>query len=191
MSYQPLFPPLPSAVAEEALPEPYFTLLRMMRDGRTFAEIASEIGVRVKAIGYRAQILRDRLPNGSVPPVTRRISTTRSAETLSEMDRRIIALRAEGRTLNEIADACAISSQQAVYARLKRLQKIVPEEVSFAKPKKRSDSRTSEFSEKIECIRCRRAFMSWDKRRNRICGQCKHNPTEDMGGMDEHRMHLV
>ena len=190
MSDHPLFPPLPSAVAEEALPEPYVTLLRMMRDGRTFAEIASEIGVRVKAIGYRVQLLRDRLPNGSVPPVTRRISTRRTAETLSETDRRIMSMRAEGRTLNEIADACSISSQQAVYARLKRLKTIVPGEVSFAKPRQRIDNASGEFAEKLECLRCRRDFMSWDKRRNRICGQCKHNPTEDRGGMDEHHMRL-
>lgn len=190
MSNQPLFTPLPSAVAEEALPEPYFTLLRMMRAGNTFAEIASEIGVRVKAIGYRVQLLRDRLPNGSVPPVTRRISTKRSAETLSEMDRRIIAMRADGRTANYIAYACAISSQQAVHARLKRLEKIVHGEASLAKPIKGRGSRTSEFAEKIECLRCRREFVSWDKRRNRICGKCKHHPTEDMGGMDEHHMHI-
>ena len=123
-----MFPPLPSAIAEEALPEPYFTLLRMMRAGNTLAEIASEIGVRAKALVYRVQLLRDRLPNGSVPPVTRRISTR-----------------------------C---------------------------------SRTSEFAEKIECLRCRREFVSWDKRRNRICGQCKHHPTENSGGMDEHHMHI-
>lgn len=190
MSYQPLFPPLPSAIAEEALPEPYFTLLRMMRAGNTLAEIASEIGVRAKALGYRVQLLRDRLPNGSVPPVTRRISTTRTAETLSETDRRIMSMRADGRTLNEIADACAISSQQAVYERLKRLEKIVHGEVSLAKPIKGRGSRTSEFAEKIECLRCRREFLSWDKRRNRICGKCKHHPTADSGGMDEHHMHI-
>ena len=26
---------------------------------------------------------------------------------------------------------------------------------------------------RVECLKCGRSFMSWDRRKNRLCGRCK------------------
>ena len=162
-------------------PEDEARMLRLSQAGWSGRRIAAEISCSKSAVSDRLALLRKR--EQIAAPAPRRAWKKFTCED----DRRLLTLYADGLSVTQIGAEIG-RTHQSIYARL-HLLRIRGGAVTRETPEKKRRP-VPGYAGVVRCLGgCEQNFLSWDRRKNRICPTCRNRQSQTHG-VAEHSLYL-
>ncbi len=175
---------MPMSVALDRLSVFDRRLLELRDAGMTYKALEAVLGKSERMLASRASLLRKLPATLSDEEAAAKVAANQRSvgaivpKTVAEMtdaDRRLVRLYCDGLTMTEIGEKIG-RNRKAVSLRLSQLRSALGEDVVPLPDEASLESLRGAavlVPGVITCICCRKTFWSWDRKRNRICDQCK------------------